>query len=111
MANYLTRNLRQTITYWAPSTPDGYGGYSYGSPQWLIGRWEDRIEDFIDQNGRELTSRAVVYLDRDVEMGGYLFLGKSSATNPQTLSDAREIRDFRKIPSLRNRINERKVRL
>ncbi len=106
---FVTRNLVQTITYWAVGVPDGFGGETFTAPVSLKGRWEDRSDLFIDVSGNESHSEAVVYVDTDVEIGGYLLNDSSTASDPTVISGAREIRSFRKIPSLNAKIFERKV--
>lgn len=108
---YITRNLRQTVTYWSPGGNDGFGGVSYGTPVNIKGRWQDVAELFIDASGNEVVSKAKVWIDTDVVNKGYLYLGESTAADPETVSDAREIRQFGKIPNLRATEFERLVRL
>lgn len=103
--------LYQTITYWAPSTPDGYGGKAYSSPTSIKGRWEDTVELFIDAIGREKVSMARVYVDRQLVNGGFIFLGTNSSTDPTSVDGAREIRQVRKIPDLRAKSFEHRVML
>ncbi len=105
--SYITRNLKQNETYWSPGTNDGFGGRNFGSPTALKGRWEDTIELFVDVSGNEVTSLAKVYLAVDVENKGYLFLGTSTGADPTSVSDAREIRSFKKIPNLKGTLFER----
>ena len=107
--SYITRNLRQTITYWSPSTPDGFGGKSFGSPTTLNGRWEDKVVEFVDPEGRESVSQAIVYTDTDVSLGGFLYNGTSTASDPNSVDGAREIRNFSKTPNLKANQFERKV--
>ncbi len=107
--SYITRNLRQNVTYWSPGTNDGFGGRNFGSPTIVKGRWEDKVELFMDASGNEVISVAKVYLGIDVENKGYLFLGTSTGANPTSVSDAREIRSFRKIPNLKGTLFERLV--
>jgi len=104
---YLTRNLNQTVVYWASPVPDGYGGKTFDDPVEIDARWEDRQELFIDAHGNEVHSHAVVIIDQDVDMGGYLYLGdlddlsSEEESDPQTVSGAREIRSFQKVPNIR----------
>lgn len=107
--SWLNRGLNDDVTYWAPGTPDGYGGYAYAAPVKLKGRWEDRQDLFLDDRGEERKAEGVVYVDRDVETEGYLFLGKSSATDPTTVAGAREVRQYRKLRSLTGRTTVRKA--
>lgn len=113
--SFLIDNLLQTVVYWGNPTPDGYGSFTFDSPVEISVRWENRTELFIDRTGAESKSFAIVYLGQDVDVGGWLFLGElddidSGLTDtPHLVPDAREIRGFRKIPSLNAEIFERKV--
>jgi len=102
----LVKMRKQTATYWTPGTPDGMGGQSsFGAPVVLAPpdgiRWENRLDLFVNENGEEEQSTAQVYLGQDVVLKGWLFEGTSAASDPRTVSGAREIRGFEKIPNLR----------
>ena len=106
----ITRMLKETCTYW-PTVADGYGGVEFGAPVAVACRWEDKAELFVDDTGREAVSRAVVYVDTDLEVGGYLARGDYSASTSTTTTgeepsftppeEARPIRKFDKLPNLR----------
>jgi len=98
MAAWPHHNLRQKITYWAPGTPDGFGGRSYVAPASLTARWEDRVNLFVDNSGNESVSDAVVYLGSAVVVKGYLYNGVSTSTAPP--DGAREIKRVDKTPTL-----------
>lgn len=105
------RNLKQTITYWAPGAPDGFGGKAYNAPTNIKGRWEDRVQNIMDNSGQETVSNATVYLSSDVAVHGYLFNGNSTASSPVGLSGAYEIKRVDKTPTLNAQYFERKVLL
>lgn len=105
--SYITRNLLESITAYTPGTPDGYGGLSF-SKITVKARWEEKREMFRDSNGNETVSVAIVYVDTDVPVGGYLYHGLSTASSPTGLTEAREVRGFSKIPNLRQTEYERK---
>ncbi len=109
--SYITRNLRQDVTYWSPGTNDGFGGVTFGAPVVQKGRWEDKVELFRDQSGNEVISTATVYLTSSVENRGYLFEGTSTGSDPTAVVGAREIRAFRKIPNLKGNLFERQALL
>jgi hypothetical protein len=96
----VTKNLKQKGTYWAPGAPDGFGGLAFSAPVSIKLRWEDVQELFITAGGEEVRSEAKVFVDRDLVIGGMLYLGTSAATNPTTLPSAKEVRGWKKIPSL-----------
>ena len=91
----------QQITYWA-ATPDGFGGNTFSDPQVIKGRWEDSVEETVDSAGNKIISRAIVYLATDIEVGGYLFLGNSTANDPTLIANTFPARRFDKIPDVRS---------
>jgi len=99
----LKSKLNQDITYWPPGTPDGFGGTDYGTPTLLQGRWEGQNELFVDAEGNEVRSQAIIYLDQDVKLSGYLAKGEhtdSTDNDPTTISGAKEIRSVKETPSV-----------
>jgi len=93
-----TRNLKQDATYWPPGTNDGFGGVSFGAAAPIKCRWEDKAELFRNAQGQEVTSSAVVYVDRVLAIKGKLALGTFAGTPPVT---AREIRQVGGSPNLK----------
>ncbi len=101
--SFLTRNLRQNITVWnQAAAKDNFGNLTYSSPRIIKGRWEENANLTITLDGREITSQAVVFLKEDVAKGDYLFLGVDSTSSPNSVSDAFEVKAFKKTPSLMN---------
>lgn len=97
-------NLKQDATLWT-AAPDGYGGYTYGSPTAIKCRWEDRTELI---PGSVEMSKAVAFVSIDLSPEDYILLGTSVASNPTTVGASR-VRSFNKIPDLRNLNVLRKV--
>lgn len=95
----LSRNYKQTATYWPPGAKDGYGGVVYGTPRQIQVRWEDKAEKVVGPEGQDITSRSIVYVQEDLEYG-FLYLGTSVASNPTTVAGAYPIRTLIKIPNL-----------
>lgn len=100
------RNVfRQPLTLWPPATNDGYGGAKFTPPQNVKGRWEERQEQFLDNNQQMRLSKAIVFLPDSTEgvaIGGYLYNGTTNALDPTALSDAFEILQVLRTPDLRN---------
>ena len=103
-----TNTLQQTAVYWASPVADGYGGRTFDDPVEIACRWEYRQELFIDAHGRERRSEAVIYVNTDLDLGGYLYLGdlddldSGEEADPTTVTNAREVRRFDKVPALRS---------
>jgi len=91
MTHYLIKNLNQVATYWGNPSPDGWGGQTFDSPVAIDVRWVDKQQLFISVEGKEERSKAVVYVDQDVDLGGFLYLGTSAETNPEDQDGALEI--------------------
>lgn len=101
----LKLNFHQKAVYWGNPQPDGYGGFHFDDPVELTVRWEDKQVLFSLPTGEEQVSRAIVYTQVDVELGGYLALGTldSIGANAQPVDSgiiAFIIRSFGKSPSL-----------
>lgn len=84
-------NLRDTITYWAPTGESVEGKTTWASPIQYKARYEEKTEIVKDAQGKDVNSKARVYLEDNVALGGYIFNGKSKETNPTTVSGAYEI--------------------
>ena len=98
-----TRNLRENVTHWPVTGSDGYGGFTFGTPALLKGRWEDRNELFTNDDLEDEVSKAIVYLNSDVAAGDYIGQGDQTAETDPTAStaDAHRIRQYGKVTDLR----------
>ena len=100
MSTFPESLYNQTITYWAPSTPDMYGEPTFDTPVTMEGRWQEINEVFTSPRGDEIVSRAVVYVENDVQLNGYLALGVFNDADPTDINTAYEIKVFQKHPSI-----------
>lgn len=111
MTHIVERGLLQTATLWAV-TPNGYGGSTFSAPVPIQCRWEDRTEKFVGPIDRqERVSKSIVYTDRNLNVGDYLFLGESAAADPSLVIGASKVERFDKIPDLRTLLVLRKAYL
>lgn len=108
----IKRMRKQKAVYWPPESSesagddfDDYGQPQVSDPVEIDCRWEEVSEEFIDATGTRQMSRAKVYVDRDVKVGGILMLGILSditdPVNPKKNENAWEIRRFEKFPDLK----------
>lgn len=104
-----TRRMKQTATFWEPGSRDITGNATFRAPVTVLVRWQDQTELFIDPQGREQTSSAVVFTPRTLALEGYLLLGESTATNPKLVKGAKEIRQSAASPNLAQTVEIHKV--
>lgn len=109
ISGIIKKMTTQTAVYWGDPSPDGYGGTLFGSmyPIEIECRWQQKRELTIDDEGKEIASESQVYVDQDVDIGGYLYLGSlddldsSEEADPFVADGAFEIKNFEKSPELR----------
>lgn len=85
MVRIIEHTLNQTATYWAPGVPDGFGGITWGPPQQLRCRWQQKQQLVRAKAGDERVSQAVVYMTQPIDLGGRLYLGSTAELDPTTL--------------------------
>ena len=108
--------FNQSATYWRPGTSatsgptyDKYGDPDVSSPFYLSPygtkqsvRWEDKSERFVRDNGDEDMSHAMVWSDTTAfAVGGYLYKGHSTATDPETVRGAFQILRVEAVTDIR----------
>jgi hypothetical protein len=81
--------FNQAITLWSKSTRDVYGQLSYGSPQALLGRWQDKAELIIGADGQEVKARSIVYLSGNIAINtdDKILIGTSVSATPTTTAN------------------------
>ena len=98
--------LKQTAVYWPSPSRDGYGKLSFGTAVEIDVRWEDMHSLILNNDGKEELSKAEVFVDTDVEVDGYLYLGELSdlsvaeKADPQLKSTAFPIKAYDKVPDI-----------
>ena len=101
----ITKMLKQKAVYWAPSGLDEFGQPTWGSPVEISVRWEDKHEQFMDDDGERQLSRALVFVSQDVEVKGVLLLsvldGSVIQDDPKANQDAWEIRKYDRLPNFK----------
>lgn len=103
--------LTQTVTYWAPGALNSEGGRAYTTPVQIDGRWAEKVELFTDARGQEKRSLAIVHVEQNVAVDGYLYLGTSAGSDPTVIAGAYPIKRFDKIPGLEAEVFVRKAYL
>ncbi len=106
----ISRMRKQDAVYWS-LTAAGIKYDTFGNPVNAVQpiqikcRWDGSQEEFLDSEGTKRMSQAVVFVDRDVDIGGYLFEGVvadlQNQTDPRKNSEAFEIKAFKRTPNLK----------
>jgi len=109
--SFLTRNLRQSATLWTVSSVDSSGDPTFAAAKAVKVRWEERTSVFATAAGEEAVASAVIFMAEDVDPGDFLFLGTSTSADPTTVTGAREVQAFHKIPQLKGSGFERRAYL
>ncbi|MFA7664165.1 MAG: hypothetical protein WCY33_05155 [Clostridia bacterium] len=107
--SFLTRNLKQSLVYWAPAGYDVYGRPIFAEPVQVVCRWEDMFQKIVDKKGEEVVSKAVVYTENILEVDGVVFKGEltetvSSIDDPLADPACSLIKSIASIPPLRKGI-------
>lgn len=93
--SYYSRNMPTVATYFSPAGQDGFGDLAYSSGQEVRVRWQVKNELIKDAQGRQVVSKAVVYVNDLVKVGGRLALGTATSA-----TDGEEILAVGVSPSL-----------
>lgn len=104
---FIKRHLNQTLVYWANPVNDGEGGYTFDDPVEIRGRCEYRVEMVRTETGEEQVSRARIYLEEELDTGGYIYLGSlddsgiDTDSHPNDVDGSMRIFSQDKVPRLR----------
>lgn len=98
--NIRSRRMKTQATYWPPAGADVEGKVSAGAAELVLVRWQEKADVFVDAQGKEEISTAIVYVNQLVEPDGFMVRGDESAETPETLASARLIKAVQESPSL-----------
>lgn len=100
--------MLQYAVYWPPHEgTDNFGRPKLTDPVEIRCRWDDIVEEFVAADGERAISRSSVMVDRVLEIGGWLRLGRMDslpddvdANKPDDMDDAFPIRAFQNSPEI-----------
>jgi hypothetical protein len=100
---WYTRNLRDHAVYWGKPIKDEWGDQTYPSAANVKCHWKEEAHVFVNASGANAVSKAVVFLDTEVNADGFLLHGSISPAilSPRAYSSAARIQYVEKQPSLR----------
>jgi len=107
-----SRVMKQKAVWWDVDGIDANGQPTHALPVEIDVRWEEVAEEFINSDGDRELSRALLVVDRDVQIKGMIMLGELSSVteaNPKDMEGAWEIRQWKKTPSFNGRKYHREV--
>jgi len=114
--SWYSRGLNQTLIYWAKGGQDVYNKPSFSNPVNKDCRWQEKEELFLDSEGKEKKSQAVILVDEDMAEGDFVYLGElgdsssgASEIDPTVVDGAYEIKSFKKTPGIKANEYCRKV--
>ena len=83
--------LKQTAVYWGPATPNGYGIDTFPAAVEMKVRWDDTMQDFVNDTGDVVSSSAVILTATVVELRSMFYLGTLASIPVAELSDPTHI--------------------
>lgn len=95
----LDRMRKQWAVYWEYDSQDRNGKDTYKDPIAVKVRWEDKSEQDFLPSGQMVMVKSTVYVDRDMPLGGILWLGLLVDT-PSIPPEHNKICIFRSYPKL-----------
>lgn len=102
----IKKMLKQKAVYWPPAGVDQGGQPVYAGPLEIKCRWEERAVEYLKPDATPAVSQSVVFVDRDLELGGVLWLGLLDAVldfvDPLRNEGAGEINGWSKVGNLRS---------
>lgn len=99
----ISSKLNQKCVHWSRTGINKFNEPSYGSPEEVWCRWEDKTEIFVGLSGESEVSRAMVYIEIDTEPDDMLWLGiieDLPDPTPDVRTFAHTIRRVDKIPDM-----------
>lgn len=110
LTGFIKKVCVQRAMYWAPGTPNGFGGFVFPAPVEILVRWSYVKSWNPGTTTQSIEDESEILLTQDVEVGGWLWLGDSAeleikfpgALSPLNVTGAKEIRKFMKTPMIKS---------
>jgi len=88
------KGMNQTFVYWEHLKRSGTGQNTYSDPIEIKGRKEDESEVVRTRDGREIVSKAKIFVDRKLKLNSYLYEGlltDITGEAPENVDEAYEV--------------------
>lgn len=97
---------KQKAVFWSDSgISDGFGSPIYETPIEINVRWKKINELFIDEYGKEKTSNAIVYPDREINTNDYLYLGELDDLTTEQKEDPKLLDNVFSVKKIENTVD------
>ncbi len=106
--DFIRRVCVQNAIYWQPNGVDGFGKSTFFPAVDISCRWDDCTEKIVDRHGVETVSNAQLLVTQDIDVAGYLKLGKVEdlqefeKAHPIGVKDVFPIKKIEKTPEFRS---------
>lgn len=100
----ITSMRRQKAVYWKQGPLGVTGQPTFLAPVEIDCRWEDESVEFLNNNAERLASKAVVYVDRDMQEKDVLMLSTLNSAvldDPFDNANAFSVRGFASLPNFK----------
>ena len=88
---FISNNLPEVAVYWGNPVNNGYGSYNYATPVEIKCRWEEMVQYIYEDEGGQILSRAVVYVEVDLQEKGLLYRGSLQSLMDSGIDSAGDI--------------------
>ncbi len=105
---HIALRAKQTMVYWGNPVAGADGVFVFNAPVELLCFWIETVDSKINKAGREIISKAEIFVKQDVDVFGFVYLGflsdltAAEKTNPKEKDTAYEIQLMIKKQSLYN---------
>lgn len=102
----ISKYLIDTAVLWAVTGKNAYNELIFSAGVEVFVRWEDKQEIFISEEGKELSSKAILHINQDVIPDSFMFLGDlddlttAQKADPKLCETAYAVKSFKKTKSV-----------
>lgn len=101
MMRIYQKDMHQDISLWRSNGDYEFGEPSYQENELIKGRWQYKAVAYINREGEQSVSRAIVYLNTLVAVDDVIALGLFSFDNPREVPTAQRVVNLDISPSLK----------
>lgn len=106
MANKYDKYNREKLVLWTPTSTadDPYRESGFADGTEIDGRWFEGRHETVDSEGNSITAEHSAFVDRDIEIGAYLYRGAidevDETKNPRDVEGAHRVVNFASVDDM-----------